>query len=44
MSLTWGGWKNIGVWLLLFPELSGMGITIFMEFHVPGELAELCIQ
>lgn len=30
--------------VLLIPELSGMDITIFVEFHVPGELAELCIQ
>lgn len=42
--LTWDGWKNIGVWALLIPELSGMDIIIFKEFHVPGELVELSFQ
>lgn len=34
--LTWGGWKNIGVWALLIPEPFGMDIIILNEFHVPG--------
>lgn len=45
MYLTQDGWKSIGVWVLITPELFGMAMSISEEFHVSWKLAELlCLQ
>lgn len=43
--LTQDGWKSIGVWVSITPELFGMGTSISEELHVSGKLDELlCLK